>query len=311
MRLPGPGSIEVICGSMFSGKSEELIRRLTRAKIARQRVQVFKPRIDDRYSEVEVVSHGGLRLTALAVASSGEILERTQDRTEVVGIDEAQFFDPGLVDVAGRLADLGKRVLVAGLDQDYLGRPFEPMPALMAAAEDVTKMRAICMRCGAPASRTQRLVASNERVVVGAAGLYEARCRRCFEPGVAPVDGDREAHPGGAGLALDRGAEVERRAGRHADREAQPRPRRGDDGPPGGAARVTEMRGRLDAAQMDGGARRLLHDRGAVEGGGQIGDDLLETDLRRQAERVAAARREEAEEQCPRAARHERAATIA
>ena len=190
VRLPGPGSIEVICGSMFSGKSEELIRRLTRAKIARQRVQVFKPRIDDRYSEVEVVSHGGLRLTALAVASSGEILERTQDRTEVVGIDEAQFFDPGLVDVAGRLADLGKRVLVAGLDQDYLGRPFEPMPALMAAAEDVTKMRAICMRCGAPASRTQRLVASNERVVVGAAGLYEARCRRCFEPGVAPVDGD-------------------------------------------------------------------------------------------------------------------------
>jgi thymidine kinase len=189
MRIAGPGSIEVICGSMFSGKSEELIRRLTRAKIARQRVQVFKPRIDDRYSEVEVVSHGGLRLTAFAVSSSAEVLEKTQDRTEVVGIDEAQFFDPGIVEVAGRLADLGKRVVVAGLDQDYLGRPFEPMPALMAAAEEVTKTRAICVRCGAPASRTQRLVDSTERVVVGAAGVYEARCRRCFEPGVATTEG--------------------------------------------------------------------------------------------------------------------------
>ena len=189
MRPSGPGSIEVICGSMFSGKSEELIRRLTRAKIARQRVQVFKPRIDDRYSDVEVVSHGGLRLTAYAVSSSGEVLEKTQDRTEVVGIDEAQFFDAGIVEVAGRLADLGKRVVVAGLDQDYLGRPFEPMPALMAAAEEVTKTRAICVRCGAPASRTQRLVDSTERVVVGAAGVYEARCRRCFEPGVASTDG--------------------------------------------------------------------------------------------------------------------------
>lgn len=182
---PGSGSLEVICGSMFSGKSEELIRRLTRAKIARQRVQVFKPRIDDRYSGLEVVSHGGLRLLAQTVSGSGEILEKTDDRTEVVGIDEAQFFDGGIVDVAGRLADLGKRVIVAGLDQDYLGRPFEPMPSLMAAAEDVTKMRAICVRCGASASRTQRLVASEERVVVGAAGVYEARCRRCFEPGVA------------------------------------------------------------------------------------------------------------------------------
>ena len=150
---------------------------------------MFKPKIDDRYSDVEVVSHGGLRLTAHAVTASAEVLEKTQDRTEVVGIDEAQFFDPGIVEVAGRLADLGKRVVVAGLDQDYLGRPFEPMPALMAAAEEVTKMRAICMRCGAPASRTQRLVASSERVVVGAGGVYEARCRRCFEPGVAPVDG--------------------------------------------------------------------------------------------------------------------------
>jgi len=185
----GPlGSIEVICGSMFSGKSEELIRRLTRAKIARLRVQVFKPRIDSRFSEVEVVSHGGLRLTAFAVKASAEILDRTDARTEVVGIDEAQFFDAGIVDVVTRLANLGKRVIVAGLDQDYLGKPFDPMPALMAEAEEVTKTRAICVRCGAPASRTQRIVESRERVVVGAAGLYEARCRRCFEPGVAAVD---------------------------------------------------------------------------------------------------------------------------
>ena len=184
-----PGSIEVICGSMFSGKSEEMIRRLTRAKIARRRVQVFKPRIDDRFSEVEVVSHGGLRLLAVAVGNSAEILDRTDARTEVVGIDEAQFFDAGIVEVARRLADLGKRVIVAGLDQDYLGKPFDPMPALMAEAEEVTKTRAICVRCGAPASRTQRLVESTERVVVGAAGLYEARCRRCFEPGVAPAEG--------------------------------------------------------------------------------------------------------------------------
>lgn len=189
MTGPGTGSLEVICGSMFSGKSEELIRRLTRAKIARRRVQVFKPKLDDRYSQVEVVSHGGLRLFAHAVKTSGEVLALTEDRTEVVGIDEAQFFDAGIVEVAGRLADLGKRVIAAGLDQDYLGRPFEPMPALMAIAEEITKTRAICVRCGGPASRTQRLIDSDQRVVVGAAGLYEARCRRCFEPG-APRDGD-------------------------------------------------------------------------------------------------------------------------
>lgn len=181
----GGGSLEVICGSMFSGKSEELIRRLTRAKIARRRVQVFKPLLDKRYSDVEVVSHAGQRLTALAVATSAEVLEKTDARAEVVGVDEAQFFDAGIVDVCTRLADLGKRVIVAGLDQDYLGRPFEPMPALMAAADEVMKTRAICVRCGAMASRTQRLVDSSERVVIGAAGLYEARCRRCFEPGVA------------------------------------------------------------------------------------------------------------------------------
>jgi len=202
---PGPlGSIEVICGSMFSGKSEELIRRLTRAKIARRRIQVFKPRIDARFSEVEVVSHGGLRLTAYSVTSSAEILDRTDPRTEVVGIDEAQFFDAGIVEAVTRLANLGKRVIVAGLDQDYLGKPFDPMPALMAEAEEVTKTRAICIRCGAPASRTQRLVESKERVVVGAAGLYEARCRRCFEPGVAPVEEE---------LPLDGGATLPENAG--------------------------------------------------------------------------------------------------
>jgi len=188
--MTGNGSIEVICGSMFSGKSEELIRRLTRARIAKRRVQAFKPKLDDRYSAVEVVSHAGQRINAVAVASSRDIVDQTEDRTEVVGIDEAQFFDAGIVEAAQKLADLGKRVIVAGLDQDYLGRPFDPMPALMAVAEEVTKTRAICVRCGAPASRTQRLVASSERVVVGAAGLYEARCRQCFEAGVASAAGD-------------------------------------------------------------------------------------------------------------------------
>jgi thymidine kinase len=203
MMTPGIGSIEVICGSMFSGKSEELIRRLTRAQIARRRVQVFKPSVDTRYAEMEVVSHGGLRLVAVAVSNSAEVLAQTDARTEVVGIDEAQFFDAAIVDVVSRLADLGKRVIVAGLDQDYLGRPFEPMPALMAAAEEVTKTRAICVRCGQPASRTQRLVESTERVVVGAAGLYEARCRRCFEPGVAPPERKLPFPEGGDGSPTD------------------------------------------------------------------------------------------------------------
>jgi thymidine kinase len=177
------GWLEVICGSMYSGKSEELIRRLRRAQIARQRVQIFKPAIDSRYSDLEIVSHSAMRIPSEVVGSSGEILEKTDTRTEVIGIDEAQFFDAGLVDACNRLADAGKRVLVAGLDKDYLGRPFDPMPALMAVAEDVTKTLAICVRCGAPANNTQRLVASSERVVVGGTGLYEARCRRCFEPG--------------------------------------------------------------------------------------------------------------------------------
>ncbi|MGH9367171.1 MAG: thymidine kinase [Thermoanaerobaculia bacterium] len=176
------GWIEVICGSMFSGKSEELIRRLRRALIAKQRVQIFKPSIDARFSQEEIVSHSEMRLPSEPVASSAELLSKLDHRTEVVGIDEAQFFDPGLVEVCQQLADQGKRVIVAGLDKDYRGAPFEPVPALMAIAEDVTKTLAICMRCGAPANNTQRLVENAERVVVGASGMYEARCRRCFEP---------------------------------------------------------------------------------------------------------------------------------
>src|SRR5438132_732686 len=182
------GWIEVICGSMFSGKSEELIRRLRRAQIARQRVQVFKPKIDVRASSDHIVSHSEQRLASEVVSSAGEILQRTDGRTEVVGIDEAQFFDREVVTVCNRLADMGKRVIVAGLDQDYRGRPFEPMPELLAIAEDITKTLAICVVCGNPANHTQRLVASSDRVLVGATGMYEARCRHCFDPNLAAVE---------------------------------------------------------------------------------------------------------------------------
>jgi len=173
--------LEVICGPMFSGKSEELIRRLRRAKIARQRVMVFKPRIDDRYSEDRIVSHSEQSLEAQVVSSPEEIWEMLDDRTEVIGIDEVQFFDKSIVALCERLANLGRRVIVAGLDLDYKGVPFEPVPQLMAVAEYVTKTLAVCHRCGAPASRTQRIVQSEERIVVGALNAYEARCRRCFE----------------------------------------------------------------------------------------------------------------------------------
>ncbi|MBM3791138.1 MAG: thymidine kinase [Acidobacteria bacterium] len=176
------GWIEVICGSMFSGKSEELIRRLRRAQIARQRGQIFKPRIDSRYAQDQIVSHSDQRIVCQVVASAGDILERLDVRTEVIGIDEGQFFDRELVTVCNQLADMGKRVIVAGLDQDYMGRPFEPMPDLLAIAEYITKTLAICVRCGNPANHTQRLIESTERVVVGASDIYEARCRRCFEP---------------------------------------------------------------------------------------------------------------------------------
>jgi thymidine kinase len=182
------GWIEVICGPMFSGKSEELIRRLRRARIARKRVQVFKPVLDNRYSEEEIVSHGAQRMPSQTVNNAKGILAHLDWRTEVVGIDESNFFGPDLIEVSSQLADSGKQVIIAGLDTDYLGRPFTPMPELLCMAESITKTLAICMRCGNPAKHTQRLVESNDLIVVGAAGMYEARCRRCFEPGVPKQD---------------------------------------------------------------------------------------------------------------------------
>ncbi|MGQ0721294.1 MAG: thymidine kinase [Candidatus Eiseniibacteriota bacterium] len=177
------GWVEVICGSMFSGKTEELIRRLVRARIARQAVQAFKPAIDDRYGRDHVVSHNGQRISSVEVADAREILSRVAPDTKVVAIDEAQFLGADLVDVVEELAASGRRVIVAGLDQDYRGRPFEPVPQLMAIAESVTKTMAVCMVCGQPANRTQRLVDESERVLVGAGEAYEARCRRCWTPG--------------------------------------------------------------------------------------------------------------------------------
>jgi len=181
-RTARPGWFEVVTGSMFSGKSEELIRRLRRAQIARQKVQIFKPAIDDRYSNDHITSHSDMRIESLNAASSRELLDQIDADTDVVGIDEGQFFDAELPAVCSTLADQGKRVIVAGLDQDYLGKPFEPMPQLLAIAEYITKTLAICMVCGSPANHTQRLVASRERVLVGATGAYEARCRHCFDP---------------------------------------------------------------------------------------------------------------------------------
>lgn len=178
------GWIEVICGPMFSGKSEELIRRLRRAMIARKRVQVFKPVIDDRYSIEEIVSHSEQRFGAETVNHAREILTKLDWRTQVVGIDEPNFLADGLVDVAQQLADSGKQVIISGLDTDYMGRPFAPVPELLCVAESITKMLAICMRCGNPAKHTQRLVEAEDLIVVGAMGMYEARCRRCFEPGI-------------------------------------------------------------------------------------------------------------------------------
>jgi thymidine kinase len=169
---------------MFSGKSEELIRRLRRAMIARRRVQVFKPSIDDRYSHDEIVSHADVRMKSEVVEDVHQILTLTDPRTQVIVIDEANFLGPGLVDVAQTLADSGKEVIIAGLDTDYMGRPFAPIPDLLCLAESITKTLAICMRCGNPAKHTQRLVASDDLIVVGASGMYEARCRACFEPGI-------------------------------------------------------------------------------------------------------------------------------
>lgn len=170
------GHIEVICGSMFSGKTEELIRRIRRAEIAKQRVKVFKPKIDNRYSEFEIVSHSDVSFPSEIIDNAEEMLEKSFD-CEVIGIDEAQFFDNNLVEVCQQLADSNKRVIVAGLDQDYQAKPFDPMPQLLSVAEYITKTLAICVICGAPANRTQRISHSKERVLVGATNHYEARCR--------------------------------------------------------------------------------------------------------------------------------------
>jgi thymidine kinase len=173
------GWIEVICGSMFSGKTEELIRRLKRAQIAKQKVQVFKPKIDTRYDAEKVVSHSAQAIESLPIARADQIFQHLQPGTEVVGIDEVQFFGGELLPVVEALAGRGLRVICAGLDQDYLGKPFEPMPQLLAISEYITKELAICVVCGNPANRSQRLVSARARVVVGAAGEYEARCRKC------------------------------------------------------------------------------------------------------------------------------------
>ena len=178
------GWIEIIAGGMFSGKSEELIRRLRRAVIARQRVQVFKPILDDRFATDEVVSRDERRLKAHAIGTSAELLARVEIGVQVVGIDEIQFFDPGIVEVCMQLADAGIRVIAAGLDQDYMRRPFGPMPALLAVAEEVSKMHAICVRCRGAAHYSQRLSGGNTQVEVGDSS-YEARCRGCFESYVA------------------------------------------------------------------------------------------------------------------------------
>ena len=180
------GWVEVICGPMFSGKSEELIRRLRRAQIARQPLQIFKPRVDDRYATDRIVSHSAASMDAEQAGSSTDIAALVRPETRVVGIDEVQFFDAGIVALAERLAQRGVRVVVAGLDQDYMGRPFEPVPSLLAIAEYITKTLAICSRCGAPAGRSQRLVGAESQVQVGGSGEYEARCRGCHVPRIEP-----------------------------------------------------------------------------------------------------------------------------
>ena len=186
-RSRASGWIEVICGSMFSGKTEELIRRLRRARIARQQVHSFKPAMDDRFDADEVVSHNETTLTSTPVHAASQILLLAES-ADVVGIDEGQFFDDDLFAVCRELADDGKRVLVAGLDQDYRGEPFEPIPQIMAGAEHVTKLHAICVVCGAPANHSQRIVQGDDRVLLGATEAYEPRCRSCFEPHAVEVD---------------------------------------------------------------------------------------------------------------------------
>ena len=175
-----PGRIEVVCGSMFSGKTEELIRRMRRAQFARQRVEIFKPAIDVRYSDEDVVSHDQKHIKSTPIESSSSILLLAED-IEVVGIDEAQFFDMGIVEVCNQLANKGVRVIVAGLDMDFKGVPFGPMPALCAIADDVTKVHAICVRCGALAYVSHRKVSSSKRVLLGEMQEYEPLCRECYQ----------------------------------------------------------------------------------------------------------------------------------
>jgi thymidine kinase len=189
------GHIEVITGGMFSGKSEELVRRLRRAAIARQRMQVFKPRADTRHDEERLVTRDKRALSAIPVADSDELRERLELGVHVVGIDEGQFFDSGLADLAVEMADRGVRVIVAGLDLDYLRRPFGPMPELLAVAEYVDKMHAICVRCGSPAQFSQRIAGGGEQLQVGDEEAYEARCRRCYEPFLPRAGEDLESRP--------------------------------------------------------------------------------------------------------------------
>jgi len=184
------GWIEVICGSMFSGKTEELIRRLRRARIARQETEVYKPTLEARYSDDEVVSHDENTVSTTPVDTASQILLMTS-RADLVGIDEAQFFDTELVDVCQQLANDGRRVIVTGLDTDYQAQPFDPIPQLMAVAEHVTKLHAVCVVCGAPANHSQRIVPGDERVLVGATEAYEPRCRQCFEPRSVEVERPR------------------------------------------------------------------------------------------------------------------------
>lgn len=197
------GWIEVICGSMFSGKTEELIRRLRRARIARQKTDVFKPALDTRYSEDEVVSHNENALPTTAVNTASQILLLVGE-ADVVGIDEAQFFDDELVPVCQELANDGCRVIAVGLDQDYRATPFDPLPQLMAVAEHVTKLHAVCVVCGAPANHSQRIVPGEDRVLVGATEAYEPRCRQCFEPEPVEVE-----HPRPHTAVLERSPEPE------------------------------------------------------------------------------------------------------
>ena len=181
------GSLEVICGPMFSGKTEELIRRIKRAVIAKRKVQLFKPRLDARYDAEAVVSHSAQKLRSTVIDKATDILEKMLPDTQVVGIDEVQFLGPDVVQVCEALANSGRRVIVAGLDLDFRGMPFDPMPTLLAVAEHITKEAAICVVCGEPAARSQRTIAAEDRVLVGASGLYEPRCRKCFSPEPRPA----------------------------------------------------------------------------------------------------------------------------